>query len=273
MDVEGDLLHPGGYMQHPLVGEGILVPTSARLLDRLLRNADRHRVYEGSGQQTDRSSPVVNNREGVGRDLHGWYTLVFRLRTAAAIEIYLQPLAPLHFMDTGHLFRHPQERQCHSTICHFSSVRVRWEMFARNLHHAIPPLVGCGYQGVADSCSLDEVENTEYDRDDNDLRVVITSGCAGHDGIHRLDLWIWEGFRTTFLTDPQCQRECRWRSEGERRISKLVNSFWKKHLCYRVSVRVPITNLGQRPGRTERRERSTDTFRTRHPDTTRSVGG
>ena len=49
MDVEGDLLHSGGHVQYPLVGKGILVPTPTRLLDNLLRDVDRHCVYEDSG--------------------------------------------------------------------------------------------------------------------------------------------------------------------------------------------------------------------------------
>ena len=145
MDTEGDLLHSGGYMQHPLVGEGILFPTSARLLDNLLRDVDRNRTHESSRQQGDRPSPVADDFEGVDRDFRAWYPLVFRLRTAAAIKIHLQPLAPIHLMDPGHLLRHPQERQCHSTVRLFSGVWVCGQMFARDLHHAIPPVVGGGY--------------------------------------------------------------------------------------------------------------------------------
>ena len=117
------------------------------------------------------------------------------------------------------------------------------------------------------------MENTEYDHHDDDLRVVIEPSCAGHDGIHRLDMWTREGFRTTFFADPQHQRERQQRSEWERGTFKPANSFWKKHLRYRLSIRVPAADLGQRPGRTERRERVTDTFRTRYPDTTCSMGG
>ena len=145
MVVEGDLLHSGGSMQHPLVGEGVLVPASARLLDSLLWDVDRRRIYEGSGQQADRPSTVVGNRQAVDRDFSGWPPLVFRLRAATAIEIHLQPLAPIHFMDPGRLFRHPQERQLHSSVRLFPGVRIRREMFARDLHHAIPPVVGGGY--------------------------------------------------------------------------------------------------------------------------------
>ena len=61
---------------------------------------------------------------------------------------------------------------------------------------------GCGYQGVIDRYPLDEVEDTEYDRHDDDLRVVVEPGRAGHDGHDNLDMRICEGFRTTFLADP-----------------------------------------------------------------------
>ena len=145
MDIERDFLHPGGHLQHLLVGEGILVPTSARLLDNLLRDVDRHRLYKGSGQQADRPSPVANNREAVDRGFRSWPTLVFRLRAAAAIEIHLQPLAPVHLMDPSHIFRRPQKRKCHPALCLFSGIRLRWEMFARDLHHPIPPVVGGRY--------------------------------------------------------------------------------------------------------------------------------
>ena len=49
VDFEGDILHPGGYVQCPLVSEGIFVSTSTRLLDNLLWDVHRHCVYEGSG--------------------------------------------------------------------------------------------------------------------------------------------------------------------------------------------------------------------------------
>ena len=117
------------------------------------------------------------------------------------------------------------------------------------------------------------MEDTEYGHHDDDIRVVIKPGCTGHDSIHRLDMRIWEGFRAAFFADPQRQRESQWRSRWKWGVSKHINSFRKKHLRHRVSVRGPTINFGQRSGRTERRERSTDTFRARYADTTCSVGG
>jgi len=105
-------------------------------------------------------------------------------------------------MDPDHLVRHSQERQCYPTVCLFSNVRIHREMFARDVHHPIPSVDGSGHQGVTDRYSLDEVEDTEYDRHDDDLRVVVEPGRAGHDGHDNLDMRIWEGFPTIFLADP-----------------------------------------------------------------------
>jgi len=194
MDIEGDLLHSRRYMQHQLVGKGILVPTSARLLDHLLWNVDRHCVHEDSRQQADGSPPVADSCEGVNRRFRSWYTLVLRLRTPATLKIYLQSLAPVHFMDPDHLIRYSQKRHHYSTICHFSNVWVRREMFARDVHHTVPPVVGGGYQRATDRYPLDEVEDTEHDRHDDDLRVVVEPGFPGYSGHDHLDMRIREGF-------------------------------------------------------------------------------
>lgn len=204
---------------------------------------------------------MADYREGVDWDFTGWYILVFRLRTVPAIEIRLQPLAPIHFVDSGHLFHNTQERQRHSTVCFFPGVRIHRKVFARDIHHPIPPVVGGGYQGIVDSHSLDKMENTEHDHHDDDFRVVIKPGCAGHDRIRQLDMWTPEGFRSIFA-NPQCQPKCQWWREWEWGILKYTPYFWTKHFHYRITVRVPTTNLGQRPGRTERREQSTSAFRT-----------
>ena len=129
---------------------------------------------------------------------------------------------------------------------------------------------GGGHQRVTDCHSLDEVEDPQYDRHDDDLRVAVEPGCAGYDCHDNLDMRIQEGFRATFLADPQrqYQRERQCWSKWERGVFKHADSF-RKDRRRRVFLRIPTVGLTRR---TERRERSTDTIRTRYPDPTYSVG-
>ena len=117
-------------MQHQLVGKGILVPTQTRLLDNLLWDVGRHCVHENSGPQANGPPPVANHREGVNRMFRDCPSLVLRLRTFPTLEIYLQPLAPIYFLDPDHRVRHSQERQCHPAVGLFSNVRVHRKMLA-----------------------------------------------------------------------------------------------------------------------------------------------
>lgn len=217
---------------------------------------------------------MAGRREGVDRGLRDWYTLVLRLRTSATLEIHLQPLAPVHFMDSDHLVRHSQKRQRHPTVWLFSNVWIHWEMLARDIHHAISSVDGGGHQGVTDRYSLDKVEDTQLDRHDYDLRVVVEPGRAGYDGHDNLDMRIRERFPAAFLTDPQrqCQRQRQCWIKWERGGFKHADSLWKEHFRYYISPRIPTADLGKRSGRAERRKRSTDAVRTRYSHPASSLG-
>ena len=166
-------------------------------------------------------------------------------------------------MDPDHLIRHSQKRQCHPAVRLFSNVQVHREMFARDVHHTVPPVDGGGHQGVTDRHSLDEVEDTQYDCHDDDLRMAIEPSCAGYDRHDNLDMRNEEGFRAVFLANPQrqCQRKPQWWSERERGVSKPADPFWKVHRRCRITLRIFTVGLRQRTGRAERRERSTGAFR------------
>ena len=193
--------------------------------------------------------------EGVDREFRGRSPLVLRIRTLTTVEIHLQPLAPLHFVASGHFVRNSPERQFHPTVYLLTDVRIRREMFAGDVHHAVPPVVGGGHKGDIDRYSLDEVENTEYDHHDDDLRVVIKPGCGSHDGVDQLDMWVGEEFRFDFLADPQCQRERQRWSEWERRTFKHIDTLRKEHLRCPFSVRIPTADPGKQSWRAKRRGR------------------
>lgn len=164
---------------------------------------------------------MADRREGVNRGFRDWSTLVLCLRTFTAIEIRLQQLAPIRLLDPDRLVRHSQERKCYPAVSLFSNVRVHWTMLPRDVHYPVPPVDGGGYQSLIGRYPLDEVEDGEYDRHDNDLRVVVESSCARYDDHDQMDMRIWGGFRTAiFLADPQPQRERQpW--------SRVFRCFWK----------------------------------------------